>query len=298
MCRRQIYDQPVLRIVTEQLEVLYTPSEAKTMAQMLLCSITGLTLPQLVVQPEMHLPDVQSAAVEAAVKRLLDGEPVQYVIGYADFYGRRFEVDRRALIPRPETEELVHRIVSDFKGKRGMAVLDIGTGSGCIAISLAKELSAGKVVAVDIAGETIDLARTNAGKLHAGVSFVCSDVLEWTVSRQPDRLPEEVSGKFDVIVSNPPYVCKSEQSGMEANVLAFEPHRALFVDDGDPLLFYRTIGRYALSHLTDGGCLYFEINQRFGQETCRLLRTLGFRQVTLFQDINSNPRIIKASEAS
>lgn len=284
----------MLRTVSKRLEQRYPPSEAKVMAQMLLCRITGLTLSQLLVRLPITLTNAQSCTVEQAVKRLLSGEPIQYVTGEAEFYGRLFDIDRRALIPRPETEELVSLIVNDFHGKPDTAILDIGTGSGCIAVSLAKELSASIVTAVDIAADTIDLARSNANKLDASVSFVCSDVLKWDGLEQQGLLPSEVAGRFDVIVSNPPYICNSEQQEIDANVLDFEPQRALFVSDSDPLLFYREIGRYALPHLTENGCLYFEINQRFGNDTCQLLRSVGFSNVQLFNDINSNPRIVRA----
>lgn len=287
----------MIRKLTTTLEDNYSSGEARAMAKVLLSHITGLSMASLMAERELTLSEFQKSSLDSAVMRLMQGEPLQYVLGTADFYGRMFAVDERVLIPRPETEELVHQIISDFCSEESVSIIDIGTGSGCIAISLAAELDDAKVVAVDVSSAALELASLNAKVLEADVAFVRSDVLKWCDTRYCHNweLPCEVDRKFDVVVSNPPYIRQSEMNDMEMNVVEFEPHRALFVPDADPLVFYRIIGKYAFTNLTERGRLYFEINQALGDETCNLLRDLGFDDVRLMNDINDNPRMVMAS---
>lgn len=259
--------------------------------RLLISHITSLSLAQLLAEGDLHLSEEQQAWYDKAIARLQNSEPIQHILGYTTFYGRQFKCDRRALIPRPETEELVDWIVSNWSTVNSqqstVKILDIGTGTGCIALSLAKELPMAKIIALDISKEALSLARENAEMLEArDVRFVECDIL---------RECEKIKGCYDVIVSNPPYVRECEKVDMEANVLDYDPHTALFVSDDDPLVFYRAIAEFALENLAPNGALYFEINQYLGRETCDLLIGLGYKNVELREDINGNARMIKAT---
>ena len=253
--------------------------------------ITGLTTAQLLAEPNLQLTEEQRVWMEEAICRLDNNEPLQHVLGYGEFYGRKFKCDGRALVPRPETEELVDWIINDWatinSRQLPINVLDIGTGTGCIALSLAKELDGAKITAVDISTAALSLARENAEILEAkDVRFIECDILG------DCNVIEE---GYDVIVSNPPYVRECEKKEMEANVLDYDPHTALFVSDEDPLIFYRAIAKFALTHLTPNGALYFEINQYLARETCDLLVAMGYRNVELRDDINGNARMVRAT---
>ena len=219
--------------------------------------------------------------LENILIRLCQYEPIQYIQGKARFLGRDFHVAPGVLIPRPETEELVERIVRETPA--GANVLDIGTGSGCIGISLAMSVKDAQVTAWDISSEALQIARGNARTLGAEVRFVQCDVL--TVQPGADE-------HYDVIVSNPPYVTEHERTTMEPNVLKWEPSLALFVPDDDPLLFYRSIAGNAYDMLVPGGTLWFEIYEEYAEETCRLLRERGFSDAEWVADANGKPRIV------
>ena len=246
-----------------------------------------------------------------AAKRIAKGEPVQYVIGEAEFCGLHFVVKPDVLIPRPETEELVNHLMADVKGERGkvkaegLKVLDIGTGSGCIAVSLAKRLGEFEVSKVqefkgskpkvtveawDVSNEALLIAKENAERNGVDVKFEKVDVLEEKVKGER----EKVKDKFDIIVSNPPYICNKEAVEMEKNVLDHEPHLALFVPDDDPLLFYRRIAELGKSLLNSNGKLYFEINRSYGKDVVSLLTSFGYENVNLYQDQFGNDRIVNA----
>lgn len=246
-----------------------------------------------------------------AAKRIAKGEPVQYVIGEAEFCGLHFVVKPGVLIPRPETEELVNHLMVDVKGERGkvkaegLKVLDIGTGSGCIAVSLAKRLGEFEVSKVqefkgskpkvtveawDVSNEALLIAKENAERNSVDVKFEKVDVLEEKVKGER----EKVKDKFDIIVSNPPYICNKEAVEMEKNVLDHEPHLALFVPDDDPLLFYRRIAELGKSLLNSNGKLYFEINRSYGKDVVSLLTSFGYENVNLYQDQFGNDRIVNA----
>ena len=256
--------------------------------------ITGLSMTQLLAEKDLCLLGEQQAWYDEAIVRLKNNEPLQHVMGQCEFYGRKFKCDGRALVPRPETEELVEWIISMHNAQyiidNGFNILDIGTGTGCIALSLAKELAEAEVTALDISAEALSLARENAEILEVeNVVFVEGDILNM------DDKHVVAKDKYTVIVSNPPYVRECEKKDMEANVLDYDPHTALFVSDEDPLIFYRAIGEFGLTHLKDRGSLYFEINQYLGRETCDMLVAMGYRNMELREDINGNPRMIKAT---
>ena len=260
--------------------------------RLLMSHITGLTTAQLLAEPNLQLTEEQRVWMEEAICRLENNEPLQHVLGYGEFYGRKFKCDGRALVPRPETEELVDWIINDWatinSRQLPINVLDIGTGTGCIALSLAKELPEAKVSALDISKEALSLARENANILEVkNVDFIEGDILNKSFNSQLST--------FNLIVSNPPYVRECEKKEMEANVLDYDPHTALFVSDEDPLVFYRAIAEFALTHLTPNGALYFEINQYLGRETCDLLVAMGYRNVELRDDINGNARMVRAT---
>jgi len=219
------------------------------------------------------------------IARLKKNEPIQYVIGAEVFCGWTFEVNENVLIPRPETQELVRWIEADWKSDAPCRILDVGTGSGCIAISLSKLLEGAEVEAWDISEGALRVARRNADRNEAQVFFRRVDVLK--------ACTEDC--RYDVIVSNPPYITESEKQDMEANVLDWEPHTALFVPDADPLLFYRRIAELGVSMLNEGGALYFEINRAYGEETVRMLEGLGYKQIELRKDNWGNDRMIKAN---
>ena len=273
---------------TQNIASLLTPQ----VKRILISHITGLSTAQLLAKPNLQLTAEQQKWFDNAIIRLQNNEPIQHILGYSEFYGRRFKCDGRALIPRPETEELVDWIINDWSTLNSqlstLNILDIGIGTGCIALSLAKELVNAKVTALDISEEALSLAKENAELLETkNVDFIKGDILNKTFNSQLST--------FNFIVSNPPYVRECEKVDMEANVLDYDPHIALFVSDNDPLIFYRVIAEFGLKHLAPDGALYFEINQYLGQETCDLLIALGYKNVELRKDINNNPRMIKAT---
>lgn len=221
------------------------------------------------------------------LEQLISGKPIQHILGKAPFYGMEFSVTEDTLIPRPETEELVDLIIKDAQDKSGLRLIDIGTGSGCIAISLAKHLQDARVEAVDISAAAIHVAQENAHQQQVNIDFKCLDILEWELTFDDQQ-------RFDIIVSNPPYITQEEKGAMHRNVLQFEPHTALFVEDAAPLLFYDYIASLAEQHLEKDGTLYFEINQYLAEETKDLLLKKGFADVQILNDINAVPRMIKA----
>jgi release factor glutamine methyltransferase len=240
--------------------------------------------------------DMQSDAVlspgdvqewELIMGRLLKHEPIQYILGEADFYGLKFKVSPAVLIPRPETEELVHLCVQDNKRKVGLDILDIGTGSGCIAVYLKKELPQANVTAIDISTEALAVAKENAELNNVSVTFKQLDILQY---HEAETLPQ-----FDIIISNPPYIAESESAGMEANVLNNEPHIALFAPGEDALIFYRVIAAFSKVHLKKRGCIYLEINAAFSQQVAAIFRAEGYENIEIIQDMQGRTRMAKVS---
>lgn len=269
---------------------LYDDREAANIAHIVMEYVTRMSRLDRVVYKDRPLEAQQQQLLATALQALLRKEPVQYVTGSSWFYGLEFTVSREVLIPRPETEELVSWIVEELKtiGRETAHVLDIGTGSGCIPISIKKECPQATVSAIDVSAGALEIAAGNAARLQQAVHFEKINVLDETATA---TLP-----LFDVIVSNPPYIRQEEQADMQQQVWGFEPAVALFVPDQDPLLFYRHIGALAQHKLRTGGTLYFEINEAYGQEVVSLLTLQGFRDVTLRQDIFGKDRMVKASK--
>ncbi len=232
-----------------------------------------------------------SAQMMHILDKLTTSQPIQQILGEAYFYGATFEVSKDTLIPRPETEELVHLILQDHQDEDSLNIIDIGTGSGCIALSLSQKMKQSHIWAMDISKEALQIAKVNAQKLKQNIHFLLGDILEWDLIFDADR-------QFDIIVSNPPYITPKEKAAMHPNVLNFEPADALFVTEEAPLLFYDHIADFALAHLTPNGQLYFEINQYLGQETMDLLKKKGFHQVILYKDMAGADRMIAAKRLS
>lgn len=263
------------RELWQKLAPMYGEREAQAVARLVMEDRFGLSMTDICVGKDSELSDNEHREMQKMVQRILAEEPVQYVVGSAVFCGNRFSVNGDVLIPRPETAFLVDFVVRECaETKHGLNVLDICTGSGCIAISIAKALPSARVAAWDISEKALNVARGNA-KLHdVDVDFAMRDAL---------RLSAE-EPRWDFIVSNPPYVLQREESGMERNVLDYEPHLALFVDDGDPLAFHRSIARYAQSTLRKGGKIAMEINPLLSTETADVLRECGFGDVAIVED--------------
>lgn len=274
--------QSAKKEIRDTLAGYYTPEEINVFARYLLEKTVGVSSVKLLAEWDRKLTTEQQEQIRQMTARLKNYEPLQYILGECYFSGLQFHVRPGVLIPRPETEELVMRIAEEWSAK-AIRLLDIGTGSGCIAVSLATLLPLSKVSACDISAEALEIARLNAASNRVIVDFQHKNILE-----------ESLSETFDVIVSNPPYVLEKEKEVMEQNVLRYEPALALFVPDADPLLFYRRIGLLAFEALTAEGTLYFEINQAYGKETKELLHTIGFGEVELYRDCFGKDRIVKA----
>lgn len=268
------------------LEPLYGNGEARAITDYVLDVCFGLSKADILCGAVEEMTAEKTAELNKIFGHLTEGEPVQYVLGRAEFCGRWFSVRPGVLIPRPETEELCAWITADSKASASPKVLDIGTGSGCIAITLQLDMPESKVTAWDISADALDVARENAQQLGANVNFVKLDAL--------NAKPE---GEWDVIVSNPPYICEKEKKDMAVNVLEHEPHTALFVPDADPLLFYRAITRLAVQTLSKGGRLYFEINPIYADDTCRMMQAEGMTAVELRSDMYGKQRMAKGVKA-
>lgn len=272
----------------------YEDGEARAIARILIEELFGLSYTDIVCGATDQLSADDTLRLDTAVRRIEQGEPLQHVLGYADFCGNHFGVNASVLIPRPETEWLVdegERLINGASNAAPSApkrILDIGTGSGCIAISLKLRLGEAYVEAWDISEEALRTAESNAKALKAEVAFCKRDALR----------AEESVAHWDLIVSNPPYICDSERAAMDDNVLLHEPHTALFVPDDDPLRFYRAIARYALRSLSNGGSLLFECNTRYAEATGEMMREMGFEDVTVNDDCFGLPRFVKGSSPS
>lgn len=276
--------------IRHSLENLYPKNEIQSFTRLIMEEVCGIPPHHLLFGKGKELSDTEKLEIKEIIEQLKKYKPLQYILGKADFYGRTFRVNPSVLIPRPETEELIEHICHDLEEEtdKAVTILDIGTGSGCIAITLAKELPGADVVAIDISPDALVTARENARALRAPVTFIPCDILD------TGRAEAEIPFMFDVIVSNPPYVMEREKEAMEANVLEYEPPLALFVSDSDPLLFYRAIARFGRKKLKKGGRLYFEINALCGSDTVRLLEQEGYHSIQLIRDLSDKDRMVKA----
>lgn len=285
----------------------YDDGEARAIARILIEELFGLSYADIVCGATEQLSADDTLRLDTAVRRIEQGEPLQHVLGYADFCGNRFCVNGSVLIPRPETEWLVDegaKLMGATATSSPKRILDIGTGSGCIAISLKLRLGDAYVEAWDISEEALRTAQDNADALKAEVVFRKRDAL---VSSAPTEQAMDsinyseaniLAAPWDLIVSNPPYICNSERSAMDDNVLLHEPHTALFVPDDDPLRFYRAIAHYALLTLNIGGSLLFECNTRYAEATGKMLRDMGFEEVTVSDDCFNLPRFVRGRKNS
>lgn len=274
--------QKTISYIKKYLKTCYPENEISVFIRIIIEHITKRSYPQAVISGT-KLTEEQTILLHSILDRLKTFEPIQYIIGETEFFGLPFHVTKDVLIPRPETEELVELILNENK-KSGLKVLDIGTGSGAIAIALAKHLEKADIEAWDISEEALKIATLNSDSNAVNIIFRNVDVLK--------NYPTDT--KFDIIVSNPPYILEKEKSGMDQNVLDYEPHTALFVPDNNGLLFYDRIADIALDLLEPNGKLYFEINQRKGEDTVQLVKSKGFINVCLFQDLNKNDRMVRA----
>ena len=279
-----------------RLTPMYEPREAQAVVRTLLDGLFDMSLTDIVSGKVSELSAKDQQLVGEKMDELAKGEPVQYVIGYEWFAGRQFKVTPSVLIPRPETTELCGLVRKDYdhpfcglQPPEPLRILDIGTGSGCIAITLALDIPFAEVSAWDISPDALLVARENARRLGAKVNLELHDMLDGRALPVPDE-----ERKYEVIVSNPPYVCDKERQEMEQNVLDYEPGLALFVPDDDPLRFYRAIGEYAVKALRNFGLLYFECNRMFADDTADLLKGLGFRSAKVVNDQFGNKRFVVA----
>lgn len=271
----------------KELTNLYDEGEAAAIAHEVMEHLTGYNKLQRLAEKERLFNEQQQSAFDEAQSRLLNGEPLQYITGVQWFLGKPFRVSKDVLIPRPETEELVTWIAEELKGHTNISILDIGTGSGCIPVSLKLFLPSANITSCDVSSAALDMAKKNAAALQAEVSFLQLDFLNQSNWQQLHR--------YDVIVSNPPYIPFSEQESLDKNVREFEPATALFVPDGDPLIFYRRIAMFGKDHLHDGGAIYCELHKDYAAETEQLFRQMGYTSTTLRKDMHGNMRMLKAS---
>jgi len=267
-----------------ELQRIYDLQESRAIARWLMHSLCGR---DYFMRYDEELGRDAAAQIKAAIPRLMAGEPVQYIAGESEFYGLTLAITRAALIPRPETEELVESIRKSIKVSHPL-ILDIGTGSGAIALALKSVMPDARILGSDISREALSLARRNASNLGLEVKFIKHDILN---ERWPD-IP-----KADVVVSNPPYIPWSERTSLPAAVREYEPSLALFVKDDDPLLFYRVIANKAKDRLRPGGLLFFEIHEAYGSEMIKLLKETGYHETELQHDLQGKARIIKATPA-
>ena len=278
--------QKTKRHFTEALAEKFAQREAEQLMRILLEDLFGIDLKRQLMNPELRIDEFQYFQLEQAVKRLLAGEPVQYVTGMARFGDILIKVSPSVLIPRPETEEMVQKICASMPKEKPMRIWDIGTGSGCIAIALAKHFENAEVIAFDVSEDALKIAKRNAESNDAKVTLVQDDVLNPT--------SDYFSKPVDLVVSNPPYVCDSERASMEANVLDWEPETALFVPDDDPLLFYRQSLALAKNQLNPNGQIWFEINEAKGEEMLSLCCEMGFPKAEILEDFAGKPRVCRA----
>ncbi|MCW3085253.1 MAG: Release factor glutamine methyltransferase [Bacteroidetes bacterium] len=276
----------IVRFFKEQLQDRYEDGELETMIRYCFEEFLNVRHFDISLHKNDTVTESELLKFNFAVKDLKTEKPLQYIFGKADFYGLKLIVNEHVLIPRPETEELVNLIISDLKkNKNSLTIIDIGTGSGCIPIALKKNIPAAAVSAMDVSENALAVAAQNAALNKTEITFINDDILSPAANYN--------AASFDVIVSNPPYIRISEKEKMHTNVLTYEPHLALFVNDPDPLLFYNAIADFALKTLKPGGSIYFEINENLGPETQQLMERKGFKNIVLVKDMSNKNRILR-----
>lgn len=271
----------------KELKEQYSLPELQNFLYLIFQNLMELSKTDIHINPGKEIPDHIMFKINEIINELKEYKPIQYILGETEFYGCDIKINQNTLIPRPETEELVRWILDETDGNR-CKIIDIGTGSGCIAVALAKNNISAKVFASDNSEEALKVARENAGINNTDIIFFHFNII----------FPEtsEILGLYDIIVSNPPYVTESEKRQMKKNVLKYEPHKALFVPDSDPLIFFRAILEFAKSKLQSGGNIFFEINERFGKQMIQLLEKFNYHHIILRKDINNKDRMIKGTK--
>jgi release factor glutamine methyltransferase len=276
----------LLQVIKTELSPIYDTREAENISVILIEYFFELSKTQILMDaPFTTLDDEILNNLNECVSRLLKHEPIQHILGETEFYGLPFYVNESVLVPRPETEELVAWILEDNQAKESFRLIDLGTGSGCIPITIKKEKKKADVSGLDLCHEALSVAKDNADLNEVNVYWIQDDILNFSYNEHK---------KYDVIVSNPPYITLEEKKEMAKNVLDYDPEIALFVFNDDPLLFYKKIADYGTEHLAIGGSLYFEINEKFGQQTVNMLVDKGFSDVLLRQDLNGKDRMVRA----
>ncbi len=274
--------QTTIQYIEKELNPFYPKTEVEGFTRLIIESVSGWNFTEQIINKSKVIESEKLVVVKSIVSRLKKYEPIQYILGETEFFGLKIKVAPAVLIPRPETEELVAFILEKVTDKK-CTILDIGTGSGCIALALKHSLKVADVYGTDISEKALETAKFNANANKLNVAFFISDILYWK---------EKNWQNFDVIVSNPPYIRESEKEQMKANVLDYEPPEALFVSDSDALVFYRKIAQFAKKHLNKNGFLFFEINENLGTQTVELLEKSGFTKIELRNDINGKKRMI------
>lgn len=271
-----------------KLSGIYPDHEIRQFVFMLFEEYLGWTKPMVHLYPDTEIPEPVIGSLHRALDELITGKPIQYILGKSWFNGTLLKVDGNVLIPRPETEELCSMIKADLSGEqnRRLSILDIGTGSGCIAIDLKKYFTHSEVTAIDNSKGALKVAGENAVQNNCEIAFIHSDALSEANWKK--------LGTYHIIVSNPPYVTELERKQMHLNVTGFEPEKALFVSDNDPLMFYKTIAGFAVSHLKPRARLYFEINERYGKEVAGFVSALGYEEVRVLPDFHGKERFLTA----
>jgi len=287
-CMKTIKD--VFSTFKQSLGTLYDTSEIEALTLMIISEITELSKAMIKAFPEQEITLQQHEKLNNILARLQTGEPIQYILGHTEFYGLTFKVNPSVLIPRPETEELVEWVLNskvESQKSKVSNILDIGTGSGCIAISLKKNFPTAQVSAIDISTEALQTAKQNAELNEVDINFIHADILN--INSQIE-IP-----KSEIIISNPPYVTLHDKTQMHTNVTDFEPHTALFVPENDPLIFYKAIADFAIDNLAPKGLLFFEINESLGKETVEMLESKGFKDIELRKDMSGRDRMVRAT---
>jgi len=274
----------IISNIKSELKDIYPREEIDSFIYLIFEDVLGFTRTQVLISPDIKLKQADVNRIKEITRELKQQKPIQHIIGKTIFYELPFKTSENALIPRPETEELVNWLLSDHQNT-DVDILDIGTGSGCIAVSIAKNLPQAKVLASDISEQALELAKENSRLNNVQVEFMKMDILDPSI---------KINKKLDVIISNPPYITNKEKKLMQRNVLDYEPGLALFVPDEDPLLFYKSIINFGKKHLKSGGQIYFEINEVYGEETLKLFEKEYFGHTSLKKDVNGKSRMIKS----
>lgn len=274
----------IFRDLRQQITLKEDLDEIQSILYLILENVLGLSRADIIAEKSILVTASHQKCLSEIVKRVNACEPIQYILGFTYFYGRKFKVNSAVLIPRPETELLIEEVLKEVDPYTPGIVLDIGTGSGCIAITLAKELPAKRVLALDVSEAALLIANENAQELNAAVEFHHGNALA-------EKFPVQ---QIEILVSNPPYIASAEKKSMNKNVLEYEPHLALFVEDDDPLVFYKMIAQKGAKSLTSNGKVFVEINERFGEAVSELFLNAGFKNVQIIKDLQEKNRIVTA----